>query len=179
MSRIGKKLISIPDGVKIKIDGNRLFAEGPKGKLETPILEGITVKTEEKTIVVERSDDTIPGRMKHGTVRSLIFNTLQGVSQGFQKKLLIEGVGFKAQLQGKNLNVSAGFSHPVIIPVPEGLAVKCATPTEVLIEGTNKQQVGFFAARIRSVYEPKPYKGKGIRYSEEVIRRKAGKSVAK
>jgi len=179
MSRIGKKPIQIPQGVKLQVEKSSVMAEGPKGKRTETILEPITIVIEKDQVVVKRPDDTIQSKMRHGTVRSLMTNLILGVTEGFNKKLLIQGVGFKAALKGKTLTLNLGFSHPVDLEVPEGINVKCATPTEIHVDGIDKQQVGAFAAKVRAFYKPEPYKGKGIRYSDEVVRRKAGKSVAK
>ncbi len=179
MSRIGNKLIEIPDKVVVKSVGGAILVEGPKGKLSQMPLSPIKVTIENNTIVCKRPNDSIPNKVKHGTTRSLINNMVKGVTIGYEKKLLIEGVGFKAQIKGNSINLLLGFSHPIDLDIPSGLEVKAVTPTEVTIGGIDKQLVGFFAAKIRSFYVPEPYKGKGIRYSDEVVRRKAGKSVSK
>jgi len=179
MSRIGAKPIALPDGVKIKIDSEKVAVEGPKGKLSAALMKPITVKVADKKVILERPDDSIPSKVKHGSMRSLIEGMVRGVSEGFTKRLSIEGVGFKSAVQGKKINLALGFSHPVVLDIPQGIEVKCAKPTEIEISGICKQTVGFFASKIRSCYEPEPYKGKGVRYAGEVVRRKAGKSVAK
>lgn len=179
MSRIGKKPVSIPSNVKVSVAKNKIFVEGPKGKLEQEILQPIAVEVKDGELVATRPSDSIANKTKHGTVRALANNMIIGVTSGFKKSLIIEGVGFKANLQGKKLVLNLGYSHPINLDVPEGITVTVGKPTEVDVEGIDKQQVGFFAAKIRSFYEPEPYKGKGIRYSTEQIRRKAGKSVSK
>lgn len=179
MSRIGNKPIAVPQGVKVQLQPNAVLVEGPKGKISHPILSSITVTTANNQVIVKRPSNSIQDKVKHGTMRSTIQNMIKGTHEGFQKKLLIEGVGFKAALQGKTLTLNLGFTHPVVMEVPEGLKVTVKTPTEIEIDGVNRQQVGHFAAVVRAHYEPEPYKGKGVRYSDEVVRRKAGKSVTK
>jgi large subunit ribosomal protein L6 len=179
MSRIGSKPIQIPQGVKVQCQASAVLVEGPKGKISHGILAPITVASANNQIVVKRPSNTIQDKVKHGTMRSVIQNMIKGAHEGFAKKLLIEGVGFKAALAGKNLTLNLGFTHPVVLDVPEGIKVTCKTPTEIDIEGVNRQQVGHFAAVVRAFYEPEPYKGKGVRYSDETVRRKAGKSVTK
>ncbi|MFT5206504.1 MAG: large subunit ribosomal protein L6 [Candidatus Omnitrophota bacterium] len=179
MSRIGNKIIEIPANVVVKNVGGAILVEGPKGKLSQVPLSPIEVSIDKNIITVKRPNDSIPNKVKHGTTRALINNMVKGVTLGYEKKLLIEGVGFKAQVKGNSINLLLGFSHPIDLDIPTGLEVKTATPTEVTIAGIDKQLVGFFSAKIRSFYEPEPYKGKGIRYSDEVVRRKAGKSVSK
>lgn len=179
MSRIGNKPIQIPQGVKVQCQPGAVLVEGPKGKINHPILAPITVVSDKGQVVVKRPSDSIEDKVKHGTMRSVIQNMIQGAHQGFQKRLLIEGVGFKAALTGKSLTLNLGFTHPIVVEVPEGIKVACKTPTEIEIDGVNSQAVGHFAAVIRAYYEPEPYKGKGVRYSDEVVRRKAGKSVTK
>lgn len=179
MSRIGNKPISVPQGVKIQCQPTAVLVEGPKGKISHPILAPITVASANNQVTVKRPSNSIEDKVKHGTMRSVIQNMVKGASVGFQKRLLIEGVGFKAAVTGKSLTLNLGFTHPVVVEIPEGLKVTCKTPTEIEIEGINSQQVGHFAAVARAYYEPEPYKGKGVRYSDETVRRKAGKSVTK
>jgi large subunit ribosomal protein L6 len=179
MSRIGKKPIAVPNGVKVLLKGNQVHVEGAKSKLSTPLLVPITVDIKDSVVMFKRPDNSIPSKTRQGTMRSLVLNMIEGVTTGFKKNLIIEGVGFKAAIQGKKLILNLGFSHPIELLIPEGLVVKAASPTELSIEGVQKEAVGHFAAKIRSFYEPEPYKGKGVRYSDEVIRRKAGKTVAK
>jgi len=179
MSRIGKKPITLPQGVKINCKDGKVLVEGKKGKLETLILKPIQIKVDKDNITMERPSDEQHCKMKQGTMRSLVQCMIHGVNEGYHKTLIIEGVGFKASMKGKDLVMNLGFSHPIELTIPEGLNVKVKTPTEILIEGYSKQLVGSFAANIRSLYEPEPYKGKGVRYLNEVVRRKAGKTVAK
>lgn len=178
MSRIGEKPIRIPSKVQVRLDDGAIVVEGPRGKVARRLVRRIEVKIEKDQIVLDRPTDSIEDKMQHGTMRSLLANMVKGVTDGFQKRLVIEGVGFRAQLQGKALAMTLGFSHPIVLNVPEGLTVKVPSVTEILVEGIDKEQVGQFASDIRSHFRPEPYKGKGIRYSDEVIRRKAGKTVA-
>ena len=177
MSRIGRAPVPIPSGVKITQDGPRLAVEGPKGTLAFTIPPSISVSVDGQTLQVQRSGDERSQRALHGLTRALVANMVQGVSSGFSKELEIVGVGYRAQLQGKALVLQVGFSHPVALPIPEGLTVEVPKPTSVLVKGADKQLVGQFAATIRSVAPPEPYKGKGIKYAGEVIRRKAGKAA--
>jgi large subunit ribosomal protein L6 len=178
MSRIGKKTIVIPDKVKMAVsqDGS-IQVEGPKGKLDWVLPRQIKLRVDGKQAVLNRDAETRSVKALHGLSRSLINNMIVGVSVGFQKVLEIHGVGFRAQIQGKNLNLSIGFSHPVVFPIPEGIKIMVQENTRLLIEGIDKQTVGQVAADIRSFYPPEPYKGKGIRYAGEQILRKEGKTV--
>jgi large subunit ribosomal protein L6 len=178
MSRIGKKSIEIPDKVKLAVsDTGSIKVEGPKGKLEWVLPESIKLRIEGKQAVLDRSVENRATKALHGLSRSLVSNMVVGVSQGFQKGLEIHGVGFRAQVQGKNLNLNIGFSHPVVFPIPDGIKITVQESTRLLIEGIDKQLVGQVAADIRASYPPEPYKGKGIRYSGEQILRKEGKTV--
>ncbi len=178
MSRIGKKSIEIPEKVKMDIsDAGSIKVEGPKGKLEWILPKQIKLRIDGKQAVLDRDTEARTVKALHGLSRSLIYNMVVGVSQGFQKGLEIHGVGFRAQVQGKNLNLNIGFSHPVVFPIPDGIKVTVTENTKVLIEGIDKQLVGQVAADIRSYYPPEPYKGKGIRYAGEQILRKEGKTV--
>jgi large subunit ribosomal protein L6 len=178
MSRIGKKSIEIPDKVKLAVsDTGSVKVEGPKGKLEWVLPEAIKLRIEGKLAVLDRSIENRATKALHGLSRSLVSNMVVGVSQGFQKGLEIHGVGFRAQLQGKNLNLNIGFSHPVVFPIPDGIKITVQESTKLLIEGIDKQLVGQVAADIRGFYPPEPYKGKGIRYAGEQILRKEGKTV--
>jgi large subunit ribosomal protein L6 len=178
MSRIGKKSIAIPDKVKVAVsDDGSVQVEGPKGKLQWVLPRQIKIRVDGKEAVLNRDAETRSVKALHGLSRSLINNMVVGVSKGFQRALEIHGVGFRAQLQGKNLNLSIGFSHPVIFPVPDGIKITVQESTKILIEGIDKQVVGQVAADIRSYYPPEPYKGKGIRYVGEQILRKEGKTV--
>ena len=179
MSRIAKKPIVVPSGVKVALKEGNVHVEGPKGKIQSRLLVPIQVAVKGSEVTVGRIGNSLSEKALHGTMYRLITNMIEGVSKGFQKGLLIEGVGFKAEVKGTVLVLNLGFTHLVEIPVPQGLAVKTIKPTELLIEGSSKEMVGLFAARVRSVYEPEPYKGKGVRYAGEVVRRKAGKAVSK
>jgi large subunit ribosomal protein L6 len=178
MSRIGKKSIAIPDKVKLAVsDTGSIKVEGPKGKLEWVLPESIKLRVEGKQAVLNRSIENRATKALHGLSRSLVSNMVLGVSQGFQKNLEIHGVGFRAQVQGKNLNLNIGFSHPVVFPIPDGIKITVQESTKLLIEGIDKQLVGQVAADVRAFYPPEPYKGKGIRYTGEQILRKEGKTV--
>ena len=178
MSRIGLKTITLPDKVSVKADAaGTVTVEGPKGKLEWTMPEGITLEEEDGTVTVKRASEHRRCRALHGTSRSLISNMIEGVSNGFSKQLEIQGVGFRAAVKGKNLDLSIGKSHPILHPIPEGLTVTVDSNTNIKVEGINKQVVGQFAAEVRRYYPPEPFKGKGVRYVGERVRRKAGKSV--
>ncbi len=181
MSRIGKLPVVIPEKIQVQVKQSQFLVEGPKGKLNFEIPAGVTVEVrgEDKKIVVQRSNDSKEQRALHGLVRSIIHNMVLGVTQGFEKGLEIEGIGFRAQVQGKQLTLVVGFTHPVELAIPDGITVETPKPTQVLVKGADKAKVGQFAAMIRAVFPPEPYKGKGIRYAGEKVRRKAGKSVAK
>ena len=177
MSRIGKLPIPIPDKVSAQISGQHITVKGPKGTLEREIPEPIEVKQEGDTIVVKPTDNSRNGRQRYGLCRTLVANMVDGVSQGFQKRLLIQGVGYRAQAQGKKLTLNVGYSKPVEMEMPEGIDVAVENRNvEVVVSGIDKEVVGNVAARIRAVRPPEPYKGKGIRYFDEQIRRKAGKT---
>ncbi len=179
MSRIGQKPIEIPKGVKLVVNPGQVNVEGPKGKLSFAVSHRMKAVLKDNILVIERPTDSIPDKSIHGTTRSCIANMIKGVTDGFSKELQIEGVGFKAAIQGKQLNLSLGFTHPVLFDIPEGLTAETPKPTIVIIKGTDKVKVGLFAAKIRKMYEAEPYKGKGVRYAGEVVRRKAGKTVTK
>ncbi len=179
MSRIGVKAIVIPTGVKVNVTKSVINVEGPKGKLEFPLNARVEVVAENGSINVKRSGDSRADRAMHGMTRAMIANMIQGVSEGYEQKLEMIGVGYRAQLQGKKLVLQLGFSHPVDFPIPEGITVEAPKPTNIIVKGINKQRVGQVAANIRSLLPPEPYKGKGIRYAGEQVRRKAGKAMAK
>lgn len=179
MSRVGKKSITVPDKVKVNITGSKVAIEGPKGKLEWDLPNGITAALEGDELTVSRATESREHRALHGTSRSLLNNMVVGVSQGFEKNLEIIGVGFRAAVKGAILDLSLGKSHPINQPIPAGLTVTVTENTKVKIEGIDKQVVGQFAAEVRSYYPPEPYKGKGVRFAGEIIRRKEGKSVGK
>jgi len=178
MSRIGNKAVEIPDKVKVNIDNDgAVKVEGPKGKLNWTLPRGITASVADNRISLVRDAETRSVKALHGLSRSLIHNMVEGVSAGFTKNLIIEGVGFKAAVQGSTLNLSLGFSHPVLFPIPKDITITVADNTKVSISGVDKKVVGQVAADIRRYYPPEPYKGKGVRYAGEVIRRKEGKTV--
>ena len=178
MSRIGKKFITVPKQVNVKLDGQKIFVEGPKGTLSRilPSLICCTFDEKEGKLLLEKAQDTKLAQALYGLSRTLVSNMVIGVSDGFNKRLQITGVGYRAQLDGKDLVLNMGYSHPVRMLTPPSLSVKCETPTTVVVSGMEKDMVGEFAAKIRSVRPPEPYKGKGIAYEGEVIRRKAGKT---
>jgi large subunit ribosomal protein L6 len=178
MSRIGKKPITIPANVKVGITGSQVSVEGPRGKLFQQVHPRMKVSLQEKSLVVERPTNIRTDRALHGLTRSLLQNMVRGVTEGYAKELEIEGVGYRAQLSGKKLVLSLGFSHPIEYPIPEGIEIKCPKPTNIVVSGSDRQKVGQVAAEIRHFHEPEPYKGKGIRYSGEQIRRKQGKTMA-
>jgi large subunit ribosomal protein L6 len=177
MSRIGKKTIEIPAKVKVSVSGRRVHVEGPKGKLDWDLPEQVEASIQGTSLSVVSKSDARDGKAKHGLARSLLNNMVRGVNEGFQKKLEIQGVGFKAAVQGKNLNLSLGFSHPILFPIPTDIKIAVTENTQIQIDGPDKQKVGEVAASIRRFYPPEPYKGKGIRYAGEHVRRKEGKTV--
>jgi large subunit ribosomal protein L6 len=178
MSRIGNKAVDIPGGVKVNIGNDGAVAvEGPKGKLNWQLPRDIKADVADNRITLARGAETRSVKALHGLARSLVNNMVQGVSVGFTKDLIIEGVGFKAAVQGTNLNLALGFSHPVLHPIPEGIKVTVTENTKISVNGIDKHLVGQVAADIRRYYPPEPYKGKGVRYAGEVIRRKEGKTV--
>jgi large subunit ribosomal protein L6 len=175
MSRIGKQPIAVPDGVEIQVEAGLVKVKGPKGELEERVSRDMTVEQENGSIVVTRPSDRGEHRALHGLTRSLINNMVQGVTEGFEKRLEIQGVGYRAQLQGKKLVMSLGYSHPVEIDAPEGIEFEVPAPTQVVVRGISKQVVGEVAAGVRKQRPPEPYKGKGIRYQGEYVARKVGK----
>ena len=177
MSRIGKKPVEIPKGVTITKDGNLLKVKGPKGELSEKIHPNISVEIKDNEIIVTRPDDTKLNKSLHGLSRALIQNMITGVSDSYQKKLEIVGVGYRAEMKGKNLLLNIGYSHPIYFVPPEGITIETPTQTQVVIKGISKQLTGQIAAKIRSFRKPEPYKGKGIKYSGEHILRKAGKTA--
>ena len=178
MSRIGKKPITLPDKVKLNIGGaGSINVEGPKGKLSWTLPPAIKARVEGSNVIFDRKDETRQVRALHGLSRALVSNMVTGVSTGFVKELEIQGVGFKALLQGDKLNLSLGFSHTILFDVPKGIKVTVTENTKIRIEGADKQVVGQVAADIRAYYPPEPYKGKGVRYAGEQVRRKEGKTV--
>lgn len=180
MSRIGKKPVIIPDNVKVNIDNNKvLSAKGPKGELSMTLPEEIDYNIDGNVLTFSRKNEEKKVRSIHGLTRTLAFNTIEGVMNGFTKTLQIEGVGYKIEARGKKVLLSLGFSHPVLIIPPDGITIEAPSATMMKIHGINKQLVGSVAAKIRSLRPPEPYKGKGFRYEGEYIRRKAGKTAAK
>ncbi|MDY7006384.1 MAG: 50S ribosomal protein L6 [Cyanobacteriota bacterium] len=179
MSRIGKLPIKIPNKVTITIDGQKVTVKGPKGELSRVISPEIAVEQQEDTIVVKPQTETRRARQQYGLCRTLVANMVEGVSKGYEKRLQIQGVGYRAQVQGKNLILNVGYSKPVEMPPPEGIQVAVENNTNVIVTGINKELVGNTAARIRAVRPPEVYKGKGIRYAGEMIKLKAGKSGKK
>lgn len=179
MSRVGVKPITLPEKVSLKVSGAQVTVEGPKGSLTLALPEGITVATEESNVQVNRASEHRSVRALHGTIRSLVANMITGVSAGFVKDLEIQGVGFRAAVKGSDLDLSLGRSHPLLHPIPSGLTVTVTDNTKIKVEGIDKQMVGQFAAEVRSYYPPEPYKGKGVRYVGEFVRRKEGKTVGK
>jgi len=179
MSRIGKQILELPKDVKVKLEGNLCLVEGKGGKLDLSIPAGIKVEVKDNTLTVTRGNDSKQLKSLHGTIRVLIGNMVKGVAEGFKKELEIIGVGYKAQIKGEKLTLNIGFSHPVEMNIPKGLKVSTPAVTRVVVEGIDKQKVGEFAATVRRIYPPEPYKGKGIRYKGEEVRRKLGKALAK
>ena len=177
MSRIGKQPIAIPPKVKVEVKGQQVSVEGPKGKLNWELPRRTSLKVEKDKVVVSRQGDDAEAKALHGLSRALVNNMVRGVSEGFVKKLEIQGVGFKAAVQGKNVNLSLGYSHPVVYPIPDQIKVTVEENTKLTIEGPDRQTVGQVAAEIRGFYPPEPYKGKGVRYTDERVIRKEGKTV--
>lgn len=176
MSRIGNRVLTLPSNVTLTVDGNNVTVNGPKGTLSTTVDKHITVEVKENEVVINRENDNY--KNFHGTANANIKNMINGVSEGFEKKLEAVGVGYRFALKGNTLVVTAGYSHPVEVEVPEGIKVEVPSNTELFVRGANKQLVGEFAANVRKIREPEPYKGKGIRYSDEHIIRKVGKKAA-
>ena len=177
MSRIGKQPILIPPKVKVAVNGRNVSVEGPKGKLNMELNRRTTVKVDGDKVLVSRDGDDAEAKAMHGLSRALVNNMVKGVSEGFVKRLGIQGVGFKAAVQGKNVNLSLGYSHPLLYPIPDQIKVTVEENTKLTIEGPDKAEVGRVAAEIRSFYPPEPYKGKGVRYVDEKVVRKEGKTV--
>jgi large subunit ribosomal protein L6 len=179
MSRIGKNPVTIPTGVETVVDGLNVRVSGPKGGLEATMPVGVVIRPEEGEIIVERTGDSPRERSRHGLVRSLIANMVTGVTEGYTITLDMVGVGYRAALKGRDIELQVGFSHAVNIVAPEGITFEVPGPTKIIVSGIDKQLVGQIAANIRSVRPPEPYKGKGIRYSGEVVRRKSGKAAGR
>jgi large subunit ribosomal protein L6 len=176
MSRIGKAPVEVPDKVEIDVSGQTVRVKGPKGELTVLVGRGVEVRQENGSIIVERASDAPEHKAMHGLTRSLIQNAVSGVTEGFAKTLVIQGVGYRGSLQGRDINLQVGYSHPVTISPREGIDFEMPNATTIIVRGIDKQQVGQMAAEIRKVRPPEPYKGKGIRYSDEQIRRKVGKA---
>jgi large subunit ribosomal protein L6 len=175
MSRIGRQPIEIPDGVSVDVSSGEVNVKGPKGELSQDIVRDITVSLDDGVLKVDRPTDRGEHRALHGLTRSLIANMVEGVTDGFERRLEIQGVGYRAQLKGKTLELALGYSHPVTVPAPDGIEFEVPEPTQVVVRGIDKQLVGETAARIRKARPPEPYKGKGIRYQDEYVARKVGK----
>ena len=176
MSRIGRAPVSVPQGVEVNLSGRTVAVKGPKGELTVPVGRGVEVRQDDGNVVVDRASDAPEHRAMHGLTRSLIQNAVTGVTNGFTKTLNIAGVGYRAALQGQDVNLQVGYSHPVVISPREGIEFELPNATTIIVRGIDKQRVGQMAAEIRKVRPPEPYKGKGIRYSDEQIRRKVGKA---
>ena len=176
MSRIGNRIITVPTGVTVEETNGVVTVKGPKGSLSQPMLKDITMKVEENQVIVERKNEA--AKALHGTMNALIQNMITGVTEGYTKGLEILGVGYKFNVQGQKLTINAGYSHPVVMEVPAGLTVEQVSNTEITIKGIDKVVLGEFAANVRKVRQPEPYKGKGIRYKDEHVRRKEGKKAA-
>ena len=179
MSRIGNRVIHIPSDVTVTLDGNKVTVKGPKGELTEEFNNLISINIEDNKLTCKRANEELFTKSIHGTTNALIENMIIGVSKGYTVELETVGVGYRFQVTGKQINVSAGFSHPVVVDIPEGITVEAPSTTELKISGINKQKVTEFAANIRKIRKPEPYKGKGIRYKGEVIRRKEGKKASK
>ena len=176
MSRIGKNPIAIPAGVEVKVDGSTVTAKGPKGTLTRTVHSNMKVELDGAVITVSRPDDSNLNKSLHGLTRTLIANMVEGVEKGYSKELEVNGVGYRVAIQGKDLVLNIGYSHQVIMPAPEGITVEAPNPNKIIISGPDKQMVGQFAAEVREKRPPEPYKGKGIKYVDEHIRRKEGKA---
>lgn len=179
MSRIGRLPIAVPEAVTVHVDGQAVSVKGPKGTLTFTAHSAVNVSVEDRTILCRRSSEERSVKALHGLTRSLIANMVEGVTKGFERRLDLVGVGYRAQMLGPNLSLALGFSHPIIFPSPAGVKIDIKDQTQILISGIDKQQVGAVAAKLRSFRPPEPYKGKGVKYAEERIRRKAGKAGAK
>lgn len=175
MSRIGKKPVPIPQGVQVELSGSDLSVKGPKGQLAMSIMDQVNVSVSDDVVTIEPRDPSKTSRSMWGMQRTMISNLMEGVTDGYQKKLLINGVGYRAQLKGSSLNLQLGYSHDIDFPIPEGIKIECPDQTTVIISGIDKQAVGQVAAKIREYRKPEPYKGKGIKYENEYIFRKEGK----
>lgn len=180
MSRIGNKAITVPAGVEVTINtGNEVTVKGPKGTLSRQFNPGLGIELNEGVLTVSRPNEQKQMKQLHGTTRALLFNMIEGVSNGYTRALELVGIGYRANVAGNKLTISVGYSHPVVFEIEQGLTIECKTPTEIVVSGIDKQRVGDWAANIRAVRKPEPYLGKGIRYKGEVVRRKEGKTAGK
>lgn len=179
MSRIGNRILTIPENVNVEINNNIVTVKGPKGELTCPIAKNIFISVQDGKVTVKRANEDKVTKQMHGTTNANIKNMIIGVSEGFEKKLESIGVGYRFATKGNELVVTAGYSHPVNVAIPSGLTLECPSNTELTIKGIDKQLVGEFAANVRKIRQPEPYKGKGIRYKDEVVRRKEGKKASK
>jgi len=179
MSRIGKKIIEIPNGVKLDVKDSEVSVTGPKGTLSMTLTGDIRISVNGNEVTFTRDNEQKKNKALHGLYRALLMNMVIGVTEGYSKKLELVGIGYKAELKGDFLLINIGYSHPIIFKAPEGIKIEVPAPTNIIVSGNDKQLVGLIAAKIRSVREPEPYKGKGIKYDTEKIRRKAGKTAAK
>lgn len=177
MSRIGKMPVAIPSGVDVTVDGSTVTVKGGKGELTRTFKDIISIKVEDGNVIVERPDDSREAKSLHGLTRTLIHNMIVGVSEGYSKKLELVGVGYRAALKGTDLELQLGYSHPVVVPAPDNITFEVPSQTEIIVKGISKEQVGQVAANIRAWRKPEPYKGKGIRYEGEYVRRKLGKAA--
>jgi large subunit ribosomal protein L6 len=177
LSRIGRMPIPVPQGTEVKVEGNTVTVKGPKGALTQEFHHDMSIELDENTLLVKRPSDSGPHRSLHGLTRSLLANMVEGVSRGYEKNLEIHGVGYRAVAKDRDVELTLGFSHPVLVKAPEGIEFEVVTPTKLRVKGIDKQQVGQMAAKIRALRKPDPYKGKGVRYAGEYIRRKAGKTA--
>ena len=178
MSRIGKEPIPIPDGTKVALADGVFSAEGPKGRVELSLTAGIDVAIEDGRVIVNRRGDSGPQRARHGLMRALLANAVTGATQGFSRQLEINGVGYRAEVKGREVHLALGYSHPVVFAIPTGVEIEVDKNNRITVSGPDKQKVGQVAAEIRALRKPEPYKGKGIKYVDEVVRRKAGKAGA-
>ena len=180
MSRIGNKSITVPAGVEVTINtGNEVTVKGPKGTLSRQFNTALGIELNEQILTVSRPNEQKQMKQLHGTTRALLFNMIEGVSNGYTRALELVGIGYRANVAGNKLTISVGYSHPVVFEIEQGLTIECKTPTEIVVSGIDKQRVGEWAANIRAVRKPEPYLGKGIRYKGEVVRRKEGKTAGK
>jgi len=177
MSRIGKQPVPIPQGVKVHVDGATVRAEGPKGTLTQSVPTGLSAKIADGSVVITRAGDERTTRALHGTARALVANMVTGVKDGFERKLEIVGIGYRAQLQGKTIQLALGYSHPIVFPLPDGITAEIEKQVSITLRGADKALLGQTAAKLRALRKPDPYKGKGIKYADEWIRRKVGKKA--